>query len=81
MVHNNKISLLSIGDAFQDVPFIDFSVQDKEKIKNGVSVSLSSKDKLGLDQKEAFARVGSSLIAIGRIDNNIFYPTRGFNFN
>lgn len=81
MVHNNKIRLLSIEDTFHDIPFLDFSIHDKERIKNGISIKLSSLDNEDLNQKEAFAKVGSELIAIGRIENNIFYPIRGFNFN
>jgi tRNA pseudouridine55 synthase len=81
MVHNQKIRLLSVDETFLDVPFIDFSVHDEEKIRNGVSVKISQKDRMYLNQQEAFAKVGSKLIAIGRIDNDIFCPTRGFNFN
>lgn len=81
LVHNNKIRLLSIEDTFQDMPFLDFSIEDKQKIKNGVSVSVSKKDGADLNQGEAFARMGSELIAIGRIKDNMFRPIRGFNFN
>ncbi|MBP9792023.1 MAG: tRNA pseudouridine(55) synthase TruB [Rickettsiales bacterium] len=81
MVHNEKIRLLSVDETFSDVPFINFSVHDEEKIRNGVSVKISQKDRMYLNQQEAFAKVGSKLIAIGRIDNDIFCPTRGFNFN
>lgn len=81
LVHNNKIRLLSIKDTFQDMPFLDFSIEDKQKIKNGVSVRVSKENGTDLNQREAFARMGSELIAIGRIKNNMFCPIRGFNFN
>jgi hypothetical protein len=81
MVHNKKIRLLSINDTFRDMPFVDFSIGDEEKIRNGVSVKISIEDRLDLDQQEAFAKVGSKLIAIGIIDKNVFRPIRGFNFN
>jgi tRNA pseudouridine55 synthase len=66
--------LLPIGSVLDDIPAVSVSLQKAAKIRQGQAVETNKGNALGVS-----AWCDSKLIALGHIQDNMFYPDRVFN--
>ncbi len=81
IVHNDALKdrMLSIFEVLDDIPVLEFSKEESKKLQHGMQIEVPNK--AVLEDEYFLAKYRDTLLAIGKLNNGFFKPTRVFNLN